>query len=176
MVWSPPNFEQFANTIVYDDRAQLVPLLREALAAPPRALTPAEQHALSWEAATQRLIANVARDGEWHRFVNTQHPDTEETALAHACICAAEEVVAMLDAGREGSRQSIQRYPPNIEKDSAQVSAPLCGRTSTNCRSLRSWADDRPGTALSLAQDALLQFFSAHNPARADADQVATTQ
>ena len=38
-------FEQFANTIVYDDRAQLVPLLREALAAPPRALTPAEQHA-----------------------------------------------------------------------------------------------------------------------------------
>ena len=49
-------FEPFANAIVYDDAQQLVPLLAEALRAPPKALTPEEQHALSWEAATNRLL------------------------------------------------------------------------------------------------------------------------
>ena len=65
-------FRQFANAQLYDpppadDDADggvsggggggwLVPLLAEALATPPVALSPHEQYLLSWEAATERLI------------------------------------------------------------------------------------------------------------------------
>ena len=49
-------FEQFANTIVYNNRAQLVPFLAKALITTPKALSPEELHVLSWEAATQRLV------------------------------------------------------------------------------------------------------------------------
>ena len=58
-------FEQFSNAICFDDRSQLLPLLKEALATPPLPLTPREQYLLSWEAAIERLLdaAALADDG-----------------------------------------------------------------------------------------------------------------
>ena len=49
-------FEQFGNAVLYEERAQLVPLLRDALATPPAPLTPKELYLLSWEAGTERLL------------------------------------------------------------------------------------------------------------------------
>jgi len=53
-------FKQFSNAILYDDPAQLGSLISEALATPPAAMTKMEQYALSWEAATERLLDAAA--------------------------------------------------------------------------------------------------------------------
>jgi len=49
-------FEQFSNCIAYERPEDLGPLLVEALATAPKPMSPMEQYALSWEAATERLI------------------------------------------------------------------------------------------------------------------------
>ena len=49
-------FAQFGNAVLYEERAQLVPLLRTALATPPAPLSPKELYLLSWEAGTERLL------------------------------------------------------------------------------------------------------------------------
>jgi len=53
-------FKQFSNTITYDDPSELKSLMNEALETPPLPMSPMEQYALSWEAATERLLDAAA--------------------------------------------------------------------------------------------------------------------
>jgi len=74
-------FEQFSNAVVYDESTQLLPLLLDTLAKPPRPMTAKEQYLLSWEAATERLLdaallpeeAPAARDSPLHGLAYQAH-------------------------------------------------------------------------------------------------------
>jgi len=77
-------FKQFSNTITYTDKAQMVPLLREALLAPPLPMSPMEQYKLSWEAATERLLDAAALPEGAPR--TTERPLHSLAYWAHWCM------------------------------------------------------------------------------------------
>ena len=64
-------FKQFTNTYMYSDPAELVPLLAEALAEEPTPMAPMEVYALSWEAASERLLDAAALPAGTKRTCDT---------------------------------------------------------------------------------------------------------
>jgi len=61
-------FKQFSNTYMYTDPNDLVPLLAEALREEPQPMAPMEVYALSWEAASERLLDAAALPAGTKRY------------------------------------------------------------------------------------------------------------
>ena len=90
-------FASFSNAILYDTPDELLPALERALATPPLPLSADEAHALSWDAATDRLFAAASMEASLDR--PTARPLHRLAYAAHFLL----GVQPLFDAFREGS-------------------------------------------------------------------------
>ncbi|XP_057532232.1 digalactosyldiacylglycerol synthase 2, chloroplastic [Amaranthus tricolor] len=75
-------FRQFPNCFIYDDSKGFVATIQKALTEQPTPLTDAQQHELSWEAATQRFLNVTQLDQVSTPRLSTRHSTKKFASLS----------------------------------------------------------------------------------------------